>query len=166
MFPVMQATYGQEVIDHHEQILDGCVFRHVTQKIQERLGWLISLILQVLCFLVAVECADALIVLVGDHLRLVVGLPVDFLHSDVASLLLEDASGRNHIWRISNDWLNLQNNKSSKDFAFLTNFFILQTRNQVVGVDWCHLEGFKTFLKNFHSDFATFSQIFRKIFSS
>lgn len=91
-------TYSQEVVDHDQQVLDGGVFRDMAQKVQESLRGLERLILQVLSLLLAVQSADALIILVGNHLRLIVRLPVDFLHADVTSLLLENASGCNHVW--------------------------------------------------------------------
>lgn len=90
-------SHRQQVIDHDKQILDGRVFRDMAQQVEECLGRLVGVVFHVLTPLFAIECADALIVLVGNHLRLIVRLPVDLVGSDVAGLLLKDAGGSNHI---------------------------------------------------------------------
>lgn len=87
----------QQIVNHHQDVLDGLVLGHVRQQIEERLGALPGARLQVLDAVVAVQRAHALVVLVGDHLRLHVRLPVDLVLADVTCLLLQHARRSNHV---------------------------------------------------------------------
>jgi hypothetical protein len=69
----------------------------MAQEVQVGLCSLVGLILQVLASLITIQSADALVIFVGNHLRLIVRLPIDFLASDVARLLLQNAGGSYHI---------------------------------------------------------------------
>lgn len=108
----------QDVVDQHQHVLDGLILGDVRQQVDQGLGALVRVLLDVLGPLV-VQRRDALKVLVRDHLgpesgvgvgwnhgicflrpnlhnSLLVGHPVDFLRTDLAGLLLQLAGGRNH----------------------------------------------------------------------
>lgn len=115
----------QQIIDHDQNVLNGLILGDVRQQVQECLGSLVGILLEILASLFAVQRTDALVIFIVYHLRselemgkntmessvdghvivitksmshsLHVRLPIDFIDANVTSLLLQNTGCSNHI---------------------------------------------------------------------
>lgn len=91
------AVLLQQIVDQHQNVLDGRVLGHVRQQVEQRARRLVGILLQIRRLGVAVDGHNRFVVLGRDHLRLFVRLPVDGRRADVAGLLLQHTGGRDHV---------------------------------------------------------------------